>query len=305
MTRSERAASGIQLAPGSKVGIIAGGGSLPVEVADGLVKHGFAPFIIIAAGEVDREADFAAYDQEKLALEEIGRLFPLLRRQGITHLVLAGEIKRRPRLSKIRPTFGLLAIIPLVVRALRRGDDGLLKMLTRALETRGVKVVGAHEIVPELTAGEGTLTATGPNKSDWRDIEAARKAAKAIGALDIGQAAIAIGGRAVALEGIEGTAGLLDRMRDLRGHGRLAGKARGVLVKCAKPGQELRADLPTIGPQTVEAAHAAGLAGIAVEAGRSLILEGPTTLARANAFGLFIVGLPATELAKRGAADGR
>ncbi|AZO14586.1 DUF1009 domain-containing protein [Mesorhizobium sp. M2A.F.Ca.ET.043.05.1.1] len=305
MTRSERAASGIQLAPGSKVGIIAGGGSLPVEVADGLVKHGFAPFIIIAAGEVDREADFAAYDQEKLALEEIGRLFPLLRRQGITHLVLAGEIKRRPRLSKIRPTFGLLAIIPLVVRALRRGDDGLLKMLTRALETRGVKVVGAHEVVPELTAGEGTLTATGPNKSDWRDIEAARKAAKAIGALDIGQAAIAIGGRAVALEGIEGTAGLLDRMRDLRGHGRLAGKARGVLVKCAKPGQELRADLPTIGPQTVEAAHAAGLAGIAVEAGRSLILEGPTTLARANAFGLFIVGLPATELAKRGAADGR
>ncbi|TIP00369.1 MAG: DUF1009 domain-containing protein [Mesorhizobium sp.] len=298
MTRPERAASGFQLAPGSKVGIIAGGGRLPVEVADGLVKHGFAPFIIIAAGEVDREADFAAYDREKLALEDIGRLFPLLRRQGITHLVLAGEIKRRPRLSNIRPTLGLLAIIPSVVRALRRGDDGLLKILTRALETRGVKVVGAHEVVPELTAGEGTLTAAGPNQSDWRDIEAARKAAKAIGALDIGQAAIAIGGRAVALEGIEGTAGLLDRMRDLRGHGRLAGKARGVLVKCAKPGQELRADLPTIGPQTVEAAHAAGLAGIAVEAGRSLILEGPTTLARANAFGLFIVGLPATRLDK-------
>ncbi|TIV48224.1 MAG: DUF1009 domain-containing protein, partial [Mesorhizobium sp.] len=218
-----------QLAPGSKVGIIAGGGSLPVEVAEGLVKHGFVPFIIIAAGEVDREADFAAYDQEKLALEDIGLLFPLLRRQGITHLVLAGEIKRRPRLSKIRPTLGLLAIIPSVVRALRRGDDGLLKILTRALETRGVKVVGAHEVVPELTASEGTLTAAGPNQSDWRDIEAARKAAKAIGALDIGQAAIAIGGRAVALEGIEGTAGLLDRMQDLRGHGRLAGKARGVL----------------------------------------------------------------------------
>ncbi|RUW97147.1 DUF1009 domain-containing protein, partial [Mesorhizobium sp. M2A.F.Ca.ET.037.01.1.1] len=263
--------------------------------------HGFAPFIIIAAGEVDREADFAAYDQEKLSLEDIGLLFPLLKRRGITHLVLAGEIKRRPRLSRIKPTFALLAIIPSVVRALRRGDDGLLKMLTQTLETRGVKVVGAHEVVPELTAGEGTLTAAGPNQSDWRDIEAARKAAKAIGALDIGQAAIAIGGRAVALEGIEGTAGLLDRMRDLRGHGRLAGKARGVLVKCAKPGQELRADLPTIGPQTVEAAHAAGLAGIAVEAGRSLILEGPTTLARANAFGLFIIGLPATELAKRGA----
>jgi DUF1009 family protein len=304
MTRAEPAKPGLALAPGSRVGIIAGGGSLPVEVAAGLVKHGFAPFIIIAAGEVDREADFAAYDQEKLALEDIGLLFPLLKRRGITHLVLAGEIKRRPRLSQLRPTLALLAIIPSVVKALRRGDDGLLKMLTRALETRGVKVVGAHEVVPELTAGEGTLTAAEPNQSDWRDIEAAREAARAIGVLDIGQAAIAIGGRVVALEGIEGTAGLLDRMRDLRDHGRLAGKARGVLVKCAKPGQELRADLPTIGPQTVEAAHAAGLVGIAVEAGRSLILEGPETLARANALGLFIVGLPSTERASWEQADG-
>lgn len=305
MTRAEPAKAGLVLAPGSRVGIIAGGGSLPVEVADGLVKHGCVPFIIIAAGEVDREADFAAYDQEKLALEEIGLLFPLLKRRGITHLVLAGEIKRRPRLSRIKLTLGLLAIIPAVVRALRRGDDGLLKMLTQALEKRGVKVVGAHEVVPELTAGEGSLTTAEPNQSDWRDIEAARKAAKAIGALDIGQAAIAIGGRAVALEGIEGTAGLLDRMRELRGHGRLAGKARGVLVKCAKPGQELRADLPTIGPQTVEAAHAAGLAGIAVEAGRSLILEGPETLARANALGLFVIGLPAMQPANGEPANGR
>jgi hypothetical protein len=174
-------------------------------------------------------------------------------------------------------------------------------VLTRGLESRGIKVVGAHEIVPELTAGEGPLTATRPNQSDWRDIQAARTAARAIGALDIGQAAVAIGGRAVALEGIEGTAGLLDRTRELRGHGRLAGKARGVLVKCAKPGQELRADLPSIGPQTIEAAHAAGLAGIAVEAGRSLILEGPATIARANALGLFIVGLPSTEPANGGA----
>ncbi|RWG64886.1 UDP-2,3-diacylglucosamine diphosphatase LpxI, partial [Mesorhizobium sp.] len=134
--------------------------------------------------------------------------------------------------------------------------------------------VGAHEIVPDLAAGEGTLTKAGPKQSDWRDIEAGRAAAKAIGELDIGQAAIAIGGRVIALEGIEGTKGLLERTRELRGHGRLAGK---------------------IGPQTVEAAHAAGLAGIAVEAGRSLILEGPATLARANALGLFIVGFPATE----------
>ncbi|MDX8529681.1 UDP-2,3-diacylglucosamine diphosphatase LpxI [Mesorhizobium sp. VK25A] len=305
MTRSERAASGLQLAPGSRVGIIAGGGSLPVEVAEGLARQGHSPFIIMVEGEVDREADFARYEQATLALENVGSLVPLLKRQDISHLVLAGEIRRRPRLARIRPALGLLAIIPSVILALARGDDGLLKVITRGLERRGITVVGAHEFVPELAAGKGTLTVTAPKQSDWRDIEAGRAAAKAIGALDIGQAAIAIGGRAIALEGVEGTAALLERTRELRGHGRLAGKTRGVLVKCAKPGQELRADLPSIGPQTVEAAHAAGLAGIALEAGRSLILEGPETLARANALGLFIVGLPATELADGEPANGR
>ena len=295
MTRADPTGSALELAPGSRVGIIAGGGSLPVEVAEGLVRQGHSPFIILAEGEVDREADFAAYEQSTLALEDIGRLLPLLKRQGISHLVLAGEIRRRPQLTKIRPTPSLLAIVPSVIMALARGDDGLLKVLTRGMEKRGITVVGAHEIIPELAAGEGTLTTARPRQSDWHDIEAGRVAAKAIGALDIGQAAIAVGGRVIALEGIEGTNGLLERTRELRGHGRLAGKTRGVLVKCAKPGQELRADLPSIGP-----AHAAGLAGIAVEAGRSLILEGPETLSRANALVLFIVGLAAKE-----PADGR
>ncbi|TPM35933.1 LpxI family protein [Mesorhizobium sp. B2-3-5] len=295
MMKTKTAASGLDLPPDARVGIIAGGGSLPVEVARGLATHGYPPFVLLMEGEADRQQDLRRYEHDSLALEQIGSLVPTLKRYGITHLVLAGEIKRRPQLAKIRLSLGLLAIVPSVIMALARGDDGLLKVVTRGLEKRGIKVIGAHQVVPELAAGEGTLTATAPKQSDWRDIEAARQAAKAIGALDIGQAAIAIGGRAIALEGIEGTHGLLERTRELRRHGRLAGKTRGVLVKCAKPGQELRADLPSIGPRTVEAAHAAGLAGIAVEAGRSLILEGPVTLARANALGLFIVGLPATE----------
>lgn len=295
MTKTEVAGTGLVLAPGDRVGIIAGGGSLPVEVAAGLVEGGHPPVIILIEGQADRLSDLASYEHESLALEDIGALVALLRRRRISHLVLAGEIKRRPRLVDMRPSLSLLALIPSVVMALARGDDGLLRILTRGLEARGIKVVGAHEVVPRLVAAEGPLTKALPRKSDWRDIEAAHAAAKAIGALDIGQAAIAIGGRAIALEGIEGTSGLLDRTKQLRGHGRLAGKTRGVLVKCAKPGQELRADLPSIGPRTVEAAHAAGLAGIAVEAGRSLILEGPTVVARANALGLFVVGLPAAE----------
>ena len=295
MTKTEIVAKGLNLSPDARVGIIAGGGSLPVEVAAGSAGQGYPPFVILMEGEADRLAELRQYEHETLALEAIGSLLPLLRRHRITHLVLAGEIKRRPRLTRLRPSFSLLAVIPVVVMALARGDDGLLKVVARGLEARGIKVVGAHEIVPTLAAAEGVLTKAEPREADRPDIEAGLAAAKAIGALDIGQAAIAIGGRVIALEGIEGTAGLLDRAKLLRGHGRIAGKTRGVLVKCAKPGQELRADLPSIGPQTVEAVHAAGLAGIAVEAGRSLVLEGPATIARANELGLFIVGLPAVE----------
>ena len=295
MTKAETAGTRLDLPPGARVGIVAGGGSLPVEVAAGLAGRGYPPFIILMEGEVDRKPDLAGYEQETLALEDIGSLVPLLKRRRITHLVLAGEIRRRPRLTGLRPSLSLIAVLPVVVMALARGDDGLLKVVARALEARGIKIVGAHEIVPELAAAEGSLTRAEPRKSDWRDIDAAHAAAKAIGALDIGQAAVAIGGRVIALEGIEGTNGLLERTRQLRDHGRLAGKTRGVLVKCAKPGQELRADLPSIGPLTVEAAHEAGLAGIAIEAGRSLILEGPATIARANALGLFVVGLAAAE----------
>jgi len=295
MMKTETASAGLDLPADARVGIIAGGGSLPVEVAAGSAGQGYPPFIVLMEGEADRLSELCRYEHETLALEAIGSLVPLLKRHRITHLVLAGEIKRRPRLTHLRPSLSLLAVIPIVVMALARGDDGLLKVVARGLEARGIKVMGAHEIVPKLVAAEGALTKAVPQKSDWRDIEAGFAAAKAIGALDIGQAAIAVGGRAIALEGIEGTAGLLDRTRLLRGHGRIAGKTRGVLVKCAKPGQELRADLPSIGPQTVEAAHAAGLAGIAVEAGRSLILEGPATLSRANELGLFIVGLAKAE----------
>ncbi|MER8613830.1 UDP-2,3-diacylglucosamine diphosphatase LpxI [Mesorhizobium sp. M0435] len=295
MTKIEAAGKGLDLAPDAKVGIIAGGGSLPVEIARALARQGKPPFVVMAAGEVDRIADFEPYEQASLRLEDVGSLLPMLKRHHVTHLVTAGHITRRPRLSAMRLNLGLLAWLPSLLVGVTRGDDTVLKLFVRRIERSGIKVVGAHEIVPELVAAEGPLTKTAPRKSDWRDIEAAHAAAKAIGALDIGQAAVAVGGRAIALEGVEGTDGLLERTKQLRGHGRLAGRSRGVLVKCAKPGQELRADLPSIGPLTVEAAHAAGLAGIAVEAGRSLVLEGPATIGRANALGLFVIGLPAAE----------
>ena len=138
---------------------------------------------------------------------------------------------------------------------------------------------------------KASITARSRRPATARDLAAAFAAAKAIGALDIGQAAVAIGGRVVARRRHRGHRRPADRVRALRTHRRLAGAGAASLVKCAKPGQELRADLPAIGPQTVAAAHEAGLAGIGVEAGRSLVLDHDAVLRRAAELGLFVVGL--------------
>jgi DUF1009 family protein len=281
----------IALAGDDRVAIIAGSGRLPVNVAAGLKAAGHAPFIIIAGGEHAELEALRAYDHTTLQLEAMGGINALLSRERITHVVLAGGISRRPRLRSLKPSLGLLKILPRLAAGFAKGDDGLLRTIVGIIEEPGRKVVGAHEVVPDLVADEGVLTSARPTAADRTDLAAAFAAAKAIGALDIGQAAVAIGGRVIALEGIEGTDGLLARCRVLRSHGRLSGKKRGVVVKCAKPDQELRADLPAIGPQTVTAAHAAGLAGIGVEAGRSLILDHDKVLSLANQLGLFVIGL--------------
>jgi DUF1009 family protein len=281
----------IELSANDRVAVIAGSGRLPVNVAAGLKAAGHPPFVVIAGGERADTDELAAYDHATIELERMAELIPLLKREHITHVVLAGGIGRRPRLTRIRPNRPLLAMLPRLVPALGRGDNALLGTVVKLIEGLGPKVVGAHELVPDLLAEEGVMTKARPTSADRRDLDAAFAAAKAIGALDIGQAAVAVGGRVIAVEGIEGTDGLLARAKALRAHPRLSGKRRGVVVKCAKPGQELRADLPTIGPQTVRAAHEAGLAGIGVEAAHSLILDRETVRSAADSLGLFVVGL--------------
>ncbi|MFU0504586.1 LpxI family protein [Pseudaminobacter sp. NGMCC 1.201702] len=281
------------LKPGDRIAIVAGSGRLPVNVAESLSAAAHSPFIVMIAGEVDQQADLAAFEHQSLPLEDIAGLVPLLKRHSITHVILAGGIGRRPNWRAFRPRLSLVTLLPRALAALGKGDDGLLRALVRMLEGYGFKVIGAHQVVPDLLAAEGNMTNAKPLKTDWRDLDAALQAARAIGALDIGQGAVSIGGRVVALEGIEGTDEMLGRVASLRGHGRIAGKKRGVLVKSSKPGQELRADLPTIGPLTVDVAHAAGLAGIGIEAGSSLILDYRSMVERADALGLFIVGLHA------------
>lgn len=279
--------AGIQA--GQRLAVIAGGGSLPVELAEARKHH--KPLILMIVGEVENPDAFSAFDSVSITIEQFGQLASILLKHRVTHVVSAGTINRRPQLSKLRLDRYTLLALPRIAYALAQGDNALLSLVVNIVEGAGVKVLGGHQVAPKLLAVEGHFGAAKPHKADWRDIEAARQAALAIGGLDIGQAAVSVGGRVIALEGIEGTQGLLHRVAELRQHGRLAGRKRGVLVKCAKPGQELRVDMPSIGPQTVGDAHAAGLAGIAVEAGRALVLEGPQLVKRADELGLFVIGL--------------
>lgn len=290
MTRSNESPPSFSLGPGERVAIIAGDGLLPADVASALASKGHRPLVVAIDGEAELSEDSSRYDFLRLRPEELGRVPARVKREGVTHLVLAGGVAKRPPLRTLSLSPRILLQVPRLVAAYARGDDGLLRALIGFIESYGIHVVGAHEVVPDLLAPEGLLTKAKPTRSGEKDIAAALAAARALGELDIGQAAIAIGGRVVALEDIDGTDGLLLRARALRSHGRLAGKTGGVLVKCSKPSQELRVDLPTIGPRTVTDAHEAGLAGIAVEAERSFILNCAETVRLADERGLFILG---------------
>jgi DUF1009 family protein len=274
----------------NRIAVIAGGGALPSAIVRTLRLGGHDPLVATVIGEAD-ETGYAGADCFPVSVEDLGPLLARFRREGVGRVVMAGQIERRPRLFSIRWSWRILASLPRAVVGLRRGDDALLRAVIGVMEANGIEVVAAHEIVPDLLAPEGLLTRTKPSARDLRDIEAGAQAARAIGRLDIGQAAIAIGGRAIALEGIEGTDGLLARTAQMRGHGRLAGREGGVLVKCCKPQQDRRADLPAIGPDTIDEARKAGLSGIALDAGASFILELERTVALADSQGLFILGL--------------
>ena len=273
-----------------RLAIIAGGGMLPRYVADAARARGENPYIFSLRDESGE--DWSGYDHETVSIANHTAIGSAFRREGVGRAVLSGWVRRRPEWRDIRAPLKTLLIIPSVVRTLLQGgDDTVLKMVIRLIEAEGVRVVGVHEIVPDLLGTEGPLGRLEPDTAAQVDIAAASAAALALGRLDVGQGAVAIGGRVVALEGAEGTDGMLERVAELRAAGRISQRRKGVLVKLCKPGQDLRADLPSIGIETVRRAKAAGLAGIAVEAGRSLVLERTAVVADADAEGLFVTGI--------------
>lgn len=272
-----------------KLGLIAGGGGLPVEIAEHCVRAGRPLFVIRLKGFA--EAGLEPYAGAEVGLAELGKCLKALKRAGCQAICLAGQVSR-PDFSSLMPDLRGLAALPAAVAAARKGDDALLRFLVGEFEKEGFAVEGAHEVMDDLGLSAGPLGSVQPRPEDRADIAQALDAARAIGRLDIGQAAVACHGLVLAVEAAEGTDAMLARVAELPAHLRgRPGAGAGVLAKAPKPIQETRVDLPTIGPATIEGIARAGLAGVVGEAGRLLVLERERVIELADELGVFVLGV--------------
>jgi DUF1009 family protein len=288
----EQTMTGRVMAASSPIGLIAAGGVMPFAVADSMIARGMNPVLFALKGACD-PVRVERFRHHWISVGQVGKAVKLFRAENCRDLVFIGTLVR-PALSEIRLDWGTLRVIGRVWAAFRGGDDHLLSGIGRILEQDGFRMVGIKDVAPDLLVPEGCLTRATPDENAATDIAKGRDVLRALSPFDIGQAAVVIDGHVVGVEDIEGTDGLLARVARLRKEGRIRARTpRGVLVKAPKSGQDLRFDLPTIGPRTIEGATAAGLAGIAVVAGNTIVVEPQAMIEVADAAGLFATGLPA------------
>ena len=266
------------------VGIVAGGGRLPIQVAAAARAAGRDVFIVGLEGFADKSL-ISPWSHEIIRIGSAGRILAALRDHGCRDLVLIGTI-RRPSIFDLRPDQEGARLLARVGRAAFAGDDGLLAAVIRVLGEEGFRILGAQDILNEALGPRGVLTRVGPDAKAMADIERGVAVARALGMADVGQCCVVQQGLVLAVEAIEGTDAMLARCGSLARPG-----PGGVLVKLVKPGQERRADLPTIGPETVRGAAAAGLRGVAFEAGGAILAEREASIAAADAAGMFLLGL--------------
>lgn len=276
----------------SPIGLIAAGGVMPFAVADSLTARGINPVLFALRGACD-PVGVERFRHHWISIGQLGKATRLFRAENCRDLMFIGTLVR-PALSQVRLDWGTLRVIGRVWAAFRGGDDHLLSGIGRILEQDGFRMVGIKDVAPDLLMPEGCLTLEAPDEKAAADIARGREVLRALSPFDIGQATVVIDGHVVGVEDIEGTDGLLARVARLRAEGRIRARtARGVLVKAPKSGQDLRFDLPTMGPRTVEGAAAAKLAGIAIVAGNTVVVEPQAVIEAADAAGLFVTGLSA------------
>ncbi len=272
-----------------KLGLIAGGGDLPVTLAQQCDMAGRPLFVLRLKGFAD--GDYSAYPNTEVGVAQLGRCIEALRDNGCEAVCFAGKVSR-PDFSALKPDLRGLSVLPAALTAARAGDDALLRFLVGEFEKEGFAVEGAHQVAASLMLGAGPLGARAPGPEHRADIRQAMAVAGEIGRLDIGQGAVACDGLVLAVEAQEGTDAMLARCAalptTLRGS---AAHRRGVLAKRPKPIQDHRVDMPTIGLATIEAAAAAGLAGVVGEAGGVLVMQRDALIQAADRLGLFVYGV--------------
>jgi DUF1009 family protein len=276
--------------------IICGGGALPFAVADAVMRRGRGVVLFPVRGWVDPEA-VARYPHHFIDLGRYGRFRRQATAAGCRDLVMIGTVLR-PALRDIRFDWEALRELPAVIRMFRGGDNHLLSILARLFEKRGFRLVGAHEVAPEILMPRGTLGRGKPSARDHADIARGVALLSAVGPFDVGQAVVVAENYVLAIEAAEGTDRMLARIAELRSEGRVRSPVgTGVLVKMPKPAQDRRFDLPAIGPATVAGAARAGLAGIAVTAEATIVAEPAEVGAAADRAGIFVTGVAPDERA--------
>lgn len=268
------------------LGIIAGGGELPLAIAESARDAGRDVFILALSGA---DEGLSRFPLENTGIGELGKSLSLLKKHGCEEVTFAGRVSR-PEWSDLKlDARGALAL-PKVAAAALKGDDALMRAMLAIFEKEGFRVVGTADAAPDLIASAGIYGRHKPDPQAQADIAQARDVVRRMGELDIGQAAAVADGLVLAVEAAEGTDAMLERLpllsKNLRGTPQ---KRRGVLVKAPKPGQERRVDLPVIGVRTIELASAGGLAGVAVEAGAALIMRKSRIVEAADRLGLFVM----------------
>jgi len=272
--------------------LICGGGSLPLAIADSVSARGRQVLLFPLQG-IARPEDYAQRPHTWVRIAKFGTLARAARAAGCHEMVLIGSLVR-PAFWQVRFDLTTLKLLPRIAAAFRGGDDYLLSSGARLIEEQGFRVLGAHEVAPEILVPKGALARVQPSEGDRADIALGFDYLHATGPFDVGQAVVVAGRHVLAVEAAEGTDQMLERIAALRASGHIrASTVGGVLVKAPKRGQDRRFDLPSIGPRTVEGAARAGLAGIAVVAGSTIVAEPERLIAVADRANIFIVGLPA------------
>lgn len=260
---------------------MAGGGRVPVEIAQAAEQSGRDVHIVA----IDRSADkdIAEFPHDRIGIGQIGQMLAILRAQHCHDLIIAGSLTR-PDLFALRIDWGFVRNLPRIIRLMRGGDDSVLRRVISFFEAQGFNVCGIAEIAPQMLGRSGAMTVSEPNQKQLEAISQGYQLVRRLGPYDVGQGVVMRGNELAAVEAAEGTDAMLQR---------LVGQTvtRGVLVKAAKPGQELRVDLPTIGPDTIRNAVEAGLDCIAIESGRSVLADRAETLSLAGKHRVCIYGI--------------